>query len=150
VDLNQLKDEADRKFVTSQTLLRYRQAVLKDVSGQQKRLRLAAGKNAKKGKFDYALTLEKLDAKGAGTLVELPSAQKLNPTQKDLDQYFLNQEVLEDEYSYFDTKLNGMSMSYKRGFKDLFEIEISDPRGRRRVFCEDKKSLSVVCTCFEK
>lgn len=150
VNLNQLKDEADRKFVTTQSLLRYRQVLLKDShTGQKKRLRLS-GKTAKKGKPSYTLTIDKLDEKGAGVPVSLPQAQRVDPSQKVLDPYFLEQEVLEDEYSYFDTKLNGMSLSYKRNFNELFELEISALRPRRRVLCEDKKSMGVVCTCFEK
>jgi hypothetical protein len=150
VDLNQLKEQADQKFVTSQSVLRYRQAHLKDPSGEEKRLRLAASKVPKKGKFVYTLSLDKLDDKGAGTTLELPASQRTNPSQKILDQYFLNQEVLEDEYSYFDTKLNGMSMSYKRNFQNLFEVEISDPRGHRKLFCEEQKSLGVICSCAQK
>ncbi|MBC7370278.1 MAG: hypothetical protein H7326_01865 [Bdellovibrionaceae bacterium] len=149
VDLNQLKDQADRKFVTSQTLLRYRQSTLKDAVGQQKRLRLAA-KSEKKSKVSYTLSLDKLDAKGAGTPIEIPANQRINPTQKVLDQFFLNQELIEDEYSYFDTKLNGMNMSYKRNLHEIFELEISDPRGKRRVFCEEQGTLGKVCNCFQK
>jgi hypothetical protein len=146
VDLNQLKDQADRQFATAKSLLRYRQALLQDVAGHQKRLRLAA-KPVKKGRVTYALTLDKLDAKGAGTPVEVPLAQRTNPSQKDLDLFFLNQEVIDDETSYFDTKLNGISMSYKKNLKEVFELEISDPRARRRLFCEDQKSLGKVCSC---
>lgn len=149
VDLSLLKDEIDRKFVTSQSLLRYRQVILKDGSGQQKRLKLAA-KPAKKGLFNYVLSLEKLDAKKAGTSIEIPQSQRINPKQKDLDHYFLNQDVVEDERSYFDTKLNGMSLSFKRNFQNVFELELSDSRKSKRFFCEDKNELGVVCTCFYK
>ncbi|RYZ75954.1 MAG: hypothetical protein EOP04_32655 [Proteobacteria bacterium] len=149
VDLNQLKEQADKKFVTSQTLLRYRQSTLKDATGHQRRLRLAA-KSEKKSKVSYTLTLDKLDARGAGTPVEIPTAQKINPSQKVLDQYFLNQELVGDEYSYFDTKLNGMSMSYKKNLTEIFELEISDPRGKRRVLCEEQGTLGKVCNCYQK
>ncbi len=150
VDLNQLKEESDRKFATSNSLLRYRQVLLKDPMGQQKRMRLAAAKATKKGKTNYNLTVEKLDSKGEGHVIDLPKSHRSNPNLVDLAPYFLNQEILEDEYSYFDTKLNGITMSYKRNFKDLFEIEISDSRAHRRILCEDKKTLGVVCTCSLK
>ena len=149
VDLNQLKDDIDRKYVTSQSLLRYRQVILKDASGQQKRLKLSA-KPAKKSKFNYLLSLEKLDSKGAGTPVDIPQSQRINPTQKDLDQYFLNQDVLEDEHSYFDTKLNGLTLSFQRNFQNVFALELSDSRANKRLVCEDKKELGIVCTCFAK
>lgn len=149
VDLNVLKDDIDRAFVTSQSLLRYRQVILKDSLGTQKRLKLSA-KPGKKGKFNYLLSLEKLDAKGAGTPIEIPASQRINPTQKDLDQYFLNQEVLQDERSYFDTKLNGHGLSFKRGFQKIFELELSDEKAHQRLLCEDKNELGVVCTCFQK
>lgn len=149
VDLNLLKEDIDKKYVTSQSLLRYRQVLLKDSLGQQKRLKLSA-KPAKKGKVSYLLSIEKLDEKGAGTPVDIPVAQRTNPSQKDLDQYFLNQDVLEDERSYFDTKLNGQTVSFKRNFDKIFELEMSDARARQRLLCEDKNTLGVVCTCFQK
>jgi hypothetical protein len=94
--------------------------------------------------------VDKLDVKGVGTPLEIPQSQRINPKQKDLDSYFLDQEVIEDEYSYYDTKLNNVSMSYKRNFKDVFEIELADPRGHRRILCEDKRATGIVCTCFQK
>ncbi len=149
VDLNQLKEDIDRKFVTSQSLLRYRQVILKDPEGHKKRLNLSA-KSAKKFKFDYILSLEKLDAKGVGVPVDLPQSQRINPPQKVLDQYFLNQEVIEDERSYFDTKLNGLSLSFKRNFQNVFELELSDTFANKRLLCEDKKDFGIVCSCFQK
>jgi len=149
VDLDQLKDDIDKNYVTSQSLLRYRQILLKDSAGQRKRLKLSA-KPGKQGKFNYLLSLEKLDAKGVGTPMDVPAAQRANPTQKDLDPYFLNQEVLEDERSYFDTKFNGFTLSYKRGFQKIFELELSDEKTHQRLLCEDKISLGVVCACFQK
>jgi hypothetical protein len=149
VDLNQLKEDVDKNYVTSQSLLRYRQVLLKDSSGQQKRLKLSA-KPIKKGKVNYLLSVEKLDSKGAGTPQEIPLAQRTNPSQKELDQYFLNQDVVEDERSYFDTKLNGQTLSFKRGFQKIFELELSDEKAHQRLLCEDKNGLGVVCTCFQK
>lgn len=149
VDLNVLKDDIDKRYVTSQSLLRYRQVLLKDSLGQQKRLKLSA-KPAKKGKVSYLLSIEKLDDKGAGTTVDVPVSQRTNPTQKDLDPYFLNQDVVEDERSYFDTKLNGQTVSFKRNFDKVFELEFSDARARQRLLCEDKNAVGVVCTCFQK
>jgi hypothetical protein len=149
VDLSILKDEIDRKFVTSQSLLRYRQVILKDGSGALKRLKLSA-KPAKKASFNYILSVDKLDEKRAGTPVEVPQSQRINPKQKDLDQYFLNQDVIEDERSYYDTKLNGLGLSFKRNFQKVFELEFSDTKSKKRLFCEDKNELGVTCACFHK
>lgn len=149
VDLNVLKDDIDKNYVTSQSLLRYRQVLLKDSLGQQKRLKLSA-KPVKKGKVSYLLSVESLDDKGAGTPVAIPAAQRTNPSQKDLDQYFLNHDVVEDERSYYDTKLNGQTLSFKRAFQKIFELEFNDERAHQRLFCEEKNGLGVVCTCFQK
>jgi len=150
VDLNLLKDEMDRRYVTTSSLLRYRQVILKDGSGQERRLKLAA-KPSKKSKFNYILSVEKLDAATkAGTPLEIPSSQRINPKQKDLDIYFLNNDILEDERSYFDTKLNGKTLSFKRQFQKVIELELMDVGTKKRLFCEDKKELGVVCTCFHK
>lgn len=149
VDLNVLKDDIDRNYITTQSLLRYRQVVLKDSGGQKKRLKISA-RSEKKGTFSYLLSLEKLDEKGAGTPMQVPAAQRVNPSQKVLDQYFLNQEILEDERSYFDTKLNGLSMSFKRQFQKVYELELVSEKSRRRLLCEEKVDLGVVCTCFQK
>lgn len=149
VDLNVLKDDIDKSYVTSQSLLRYRQVLLKDSLGQQKRLKLSA-KPVKKGKVSYLLSIENLDDKGAGTPVTIPAAQRTNPSQKDLDQYFLNHDVVEDERSYYDTKLNGQTLSFKRAFQKIFELEFNDEKAHQRLFCEEKNGLGVVCTCFQK
>jgi hypothetical protein len=152
VDLNELKEEIDRNFLTTQSLLRQREVILKDPQTEvSKRLRLAARESkAKKKNYDYYLTLEKLDAKGGGTPLDLPAQQRVNPKQKDLNGYFLNQEVLQDETSFFDTKLRGVTASYKKNFKDISEIELKDSQSSRRLFCENKKDLGIVCTCFPK
>jgi hypothetical protein len=149
VDLNVLKEDIDKNYVTSQSLLRYRQVLLKDSLGQLKRLKLSA-KQLKKGKVSYLLSIESLDSKGAGTPVVIPATQRTNPSQKDLDQYFLNHDVVEDERSYFDTKLNGQNLSFKRAFQKIFELEFHDEKGHQRLFCEEKNGLGVVCTCFQK
>ncbi|WP_413288337.1 hypothetical protein [Bdellovibrio sp. HCB337] len=150
VDLNLLKDEIDRKFVTSQSLLRYRQVLLKDGAGQQKRLKLSAKPARKKGQYNYLLSVDKLDDKKTGTAIEIPQSQRTNPKQKDLDPYFLNHEIMEDERSYFDTKLNGMELSFKRNFQNVFELELNDSKAKKRLFCEDQKETGIVCTCFRK
>jgi len=149
VDLNQLKDDIDKNYITSQSLLRYRQVLLKDSLGKLKRLKLSAN-TAKKGKVSYHLSVEKLDEKGAGTSIDLPISQRINPSQKDLDQYFHGQDMLEDERSYFDTKLNGQTLSYKRQLQKVVELEMKDDRARLRLLCEDKNAVGVVCTCFQK
>ncbi len=149
VDLNVLKDDVDKSYVTSQSLLRYRQVLLKDSTGQQKRLKLSA-KPVKNGKASYLLSIESLDAKGVGTPIIIPAAQRMDPSQKDLDQYFLNQDVVEDERSYYDTKLNGQTLSFKRAFQKIFELEFNDEKAHQRLFCEEKNGLGTVCTCFQK
>lgn len=152
VDLNELKEEIDRNFLTTQSLLRQREVVLKDpATGVSKRLRLAAQTNSlKKDQVDYALTLEKLDASGAGTPIVIPAAHRKNPKQQDLNTYMLEQEIVKDETSHFDTKLRGVTASYKKNFKEVFEIELQDSQTSRRVFCENQKDLGSVCTCFPK
>jgi hypothetical protein len=153
VDLNELKEEIDSHFVTTQSLLRLREVWLRTPQTEvQKRLRLAARPSSQKGpeKFDYVLTLEKLDSKGGGTNIEIPAAHRVNPTQKDLNSYFINEEVTRDESSFYETKLRGLTLSYKKNFKTVSEIELKDPKGARRVFCDDQKDLGIVCTCFSK
>lgn len=150
VDLNLLKEEIDKKYVTTQSLLQYRQVLLKDGMGQQKRLKLSAKPAKKKGQYNYLLSIEKLDDKKTGTPMDIPQSQRINPKQKDLDPYFLNQDILEDERSYFDTKLNGLGLSYKRNFQNVFELELSDSKAKTRLLCNDQKEMGIVCTCFHK
>lgn len=156
VNLNELKEEIDRDFLTTQTLLRQREVLMKEptVAAQTsttKRLRLAAKPvGGKKQGYNYHLTLESLDTKEIGAAIEIPAKHRTNPEQKVLNGYLVNQDILQDETSYFDTKLKGVTAGYKKNFKDVTEIELKDPAGSRRIFCEQQKDLGVVCTCFSK
>ena len=149
VDLNKLKDIIDEKFVTSRSQLVLRQISFVDADNQKKRLTLRA-KNPGAWKVNYQLSLEKIDDKGIYSDIKLPEAQRINPKQEVLNNILLGVTVKSDRYSYIDTKLNGVSLSYTRDFKTVEEVALADKRRNRSVSCESQKDLGVICTCSKK
>ena len=149
VDLNQLKDLSDEKFVTSRSQLVERQISFTNPQGEGRRMTLRA-KNPEAFKVSFQLKLEMVDAKGIFTDVELTEAQRINPKQEVLNNLLLNTTTQQDVYTYLDTKLNGVILKYKRDHKKIEELELVDRLGKRSVSCEAQKEGTVICTCSKK
>ena len=149
VDLNQLKDLSDEKFVTSRSQLAQRQVLFQTSEGDKRRITLRA-KNPEALKVSFLLKLEMLDAKGIYTDVELTETQRNNPKQEVLNHLLLNTTTLQDQYSYNDTKLNGVILKYRRDHKVIVELELIDRLRKRSVSCDAQKEGTVICTCSKK
>lgn len=149
VDLNRLKDIADEKFVTSQSQLRQRKIHYLDAEKQAMNLILRTKFSGAK-KVQTELILQQVDEKGVVTDVKLTENQRINPKQDTINNFLLNSVIKTDEYSYNDTKLNGVSASYMRNFKDVIEYELNDGPGSRSIVCENQKNLGIICTCSKK
>lgn len=149
VDLNQLKELTDEKFVTSRSQLAQRQVLFQTAEGDKRRITLRA-KNPDALKVHFLLKLEMLDAKGIYTDVELTETQRNNPKQEVLNHLLLNTTTLQDQYSYNDTKLNGVILKYRRDLKVIVELELIDRLRKRSVSCDAQKEGTVICTCSKK
>ncbi|WP_413569839.1 hypothetical protein ACLWBD_05075 [Bdellovibrio sp. HCB117] len=149
VDLNRLKDISDEKFVTSQSQLRQRKIHYLDAEKQAMNLILRTKFSGAK-KMDTELTLQQVDEKGVVTNVGLTANQRINPKQDIINNFLLNATIKSDEYSYNDTKLNGVVATYKRNFKEVEEYELHDKPNKRSVSCEKQKDLGIICTCSKK
>lgn len=149
VDLNRLKDIIDEKFVTSQSQLRQRKIQYLDADKQLTNLILRTKFKGDK-KIETELILQQVDEKGIVTDVKLTGNQRINPSQDTINNFLLNGTIKSDEYSYNDTKLNGVSSAYRRNFKEIQEIELNDHPGKRSVYCEKQKDLGIICTCSKK
>lgn len=149
VDLNQLKEVADEKFVTSQSQLRQRKVRYLDQEGQMMHLILRTKFQGAK-KMETELSLQKVDEKGVITDIRLTGNQRINPKQEIINNFLLGAKIESDEYSYNDTKLNGVQSSYRRNFKDIEEIELEDNLNKRSILCEKKADLGIICTCSKK
>lgn len=149
VDLNKLHGIIDEKFVTSRSQLVMRQVGYVDADNQKKRLTLRA-RNPGAWKVSYQLSVEKVDDKGIYTEVKLSEAQRINPKQEVLNNLLLGANIKSDRYSYNDTKLNGVVLTYTRDFKTVEELELADKPRNRSASCENQKDLGVICTCSKK
>lgn len=149
VDLAVLKDVADEKFVTSQTLLEKRKITYLDSEG---RLMVLTLRNIPKSlrKMESNLSLQQKDEKGVLTNYELTTNQKKSPPQNIINELMLGSSLQEDEYSFVDTKLNGISARYRRIGKVLKEYQIEDKIKLRSLLCEVQVDLGIICTCSKK
>ncbi|UOF02698.1 hypothetical protein [Bdellovibrio reynosensis] len=149
VDLNRLKELIDEKFVTSQSQLRQRKVHYLDAEKQAMNLILRTKFMGHK-KMDTELFLQQVDAKGVVTDIRMTGNQRINPKQDVINNFLLGATIKSDEYSYNDTKLNGIHSTYRRNFKDIEEYELTDKANRRSILCEKKPELGTICTCSKK
>ena len=149
VDLNRLKELADEKFVTSQSQLRQRKIHYLDAQGEGMNLILRTRFQGPK-KSTTELILQKVDEKGIVTDVGLTQNQRLNPKQETINNFLLGATIKSDEYSYNDTKLNDITSTYRRNFKDVEEFSLMDEANKRSISCEKQKDLGIICTCSKK
>ena len=149
VDLAVLKDIADEKFVTSQTLLEKRKITYLDT---ENRLMVLTLRNIPKSvrKMESNLSLQQKDEKGVLINYELTANQKKSPPQNIINELMLGASLQEDEYSFVDTKLNGISAQYRRIGKVLKEYQIEDKVKSRSLLCEVQADLGIICTCSKK
>ncbi len=149
VDLAVLKDIADEKFVTSQTLLEKRKITYLDT---ENRLMVLTLRNIPKSvrKMESNLSLQQKDEKGVLINYELTANQKKSPPQNIINELMLGASLQEDEYSFVDTKLNGISAQYRRIGKVLKEYQIEDKVKSRSLLCEVQVDLGIICTCSKK
>ncbi|WP_235046277.1 hypothetical protein [Bdellovibrio bacteriovorus] len=139
----------DEKFVTSQSQLRQRKIHYLNADKELMNLILRT-KFAGAKKVETELILQQVDEKGVITDIKLTNNQRLNPNQDTINNFLLNGVIKSDEYSYNDTKLNNVFSTYRRNFKDVQEIDLTDRDGKRSVHCENQKNLGIICTCSKK
>lgn len=149
VDLNLLKEVIDKNFVTLNSVLRQRKINYLD-SEQQNTILILRTKVALGKKNETELILQQVDAKGMITDIKLTANQRTNPKQEIINNFLLNSKVKSDEFLYNDTKLNNMSMTYSRNFKEVQDIQLDDRLLQRSVSCEKKSDLGIICTCSKK
>lgn len=149
VDLDLLKDVIDKKFVTLETILRQRKVNYLDSEQQEMNLILRTKMPVGKKK-ETELILQQVDAKGIITDMKLTNNQRWNPQQELINNFLLNAKIKSDEFLHNDTKLNGVTSTYLKNFKEVQEIELTDKVQNRSVSCEKKSDLGIICTCTKK
>ncbi|MFS4457801.1 hypothetical protein [Bdellovibrio sp. HCB2-146] len=149
VDLTRLKELIDEKFITSNSQLRQRKIQFVDVNGQTMNLILRMKQISTK-KTKTELSLQKVDAKGVVTDIRLTENQRVNPKQEVINGFLVGATVKSDHSSYYDTKLNGVSLVYTKNFKEVEELDLIDKPKKRSVQCEHQKDLGIICTCSKK
>lgn len=149
VGLNDLKEIADDKFVTSESQLRQRRISYRDAEGEGMVLILRTKFRGVK-KMETELILQKVDEKGVVTPIALTLNQRMNPKQEIINNFLLNAVITKDEYTYNDTKLNEVSSTYIRNFKEIIEFTLKDKANKRSILCEKQSDLGIICTCTQK
>jgi hypothetical protein len=149
VDLTKLKEIIDERFITSNSALRQRKIQYLDASGQLTNLILRTRQiTLKKRKTE--LTVQHVGDKGVLTDIALTTNQRTNPKQEIINNFLVNATIKGDESTYYDTKLNGLSLVYTKNFKEVIELELNDKPRKRSVQCEIQKDLGIICTCSKK
>ncbi|MGZ3769931.1 MAG: hypothetical protein ACXVCP_09875 [Bdellovibrio sp.] len=149
VDLNKLKELIDEKFVTTYSQLRQRRVTFLDNDNQDFVL-TQTNKFSNNKKIQTLLSLKKLIEKGNYADIKLQENQRNNPKPDVINNILLNTNIKSDEYSYFDTKLKGVTAKYRLNFKDVQEVELADGPNKRSLFCENQQQLGIICTCTKK
>jgi len=149
IDLSLLRETIDDHFITSSSVLLLREVHFKSDDGQEQRLKLQL-KDPRFVPHQYTLSLQNIDDKGVLTDVKLPDAQRVNPKQEVINELLYGKNVISDDFTYLDTKLNNITMKVRRHFKELEELDLLDPRGNHHLFCEKQKDLGIICTCSKK
>jgi hypothetical protein len=148
IKLDALKDAIDYKYVTTDSLLRYRKVQFKKEMGGGIQL-LTLGLKTEHPKA-YELRLEKLDSKDGAKEIELTQAQRSNPTPRLIDQYLLDATVQSDDSSYEDTKIKGLSLNFVRGLKGIQQLELREKAAKKTFSCSQESDLGTVCSCTKK
>ncbi|WP_255490017.1 hypothetical protein [Bdellovibrio sp. KM01] len=149
VNLTKLKELADEKFVTIRSQLRQRKVNYLDADKQEFNLILKNETTSiKKPKIE--LTVQKVQADGVLTDIALTKNQRTNPKQEIINGFLLNSTIRSDVYSYLDTKLNGVSSTYKRNFHEVTEFNLEGSARKRSLSCSSESQLGIICTCTKK
>ncbi|WP_253716018.1 hypothetical protein [Bdellovibrio bacteriovorus] len=149
VDLNLLKEVADKTFPTRDSVLRQRKVQYLDSERQLTNLILRT-KTPPGRKKETELILQQVDAKGVVTDIKLTKNQSQNPKQEVINNFLLNSTIKSDESLYNDTKLNNVSATYSRNFNEVQEYDLMDRLYQRSISCEKRSDLGIICTCSKK
>lgn len=149
VNLDRFKEVMDSKFVTLQSQLRQRKVHFEDPEKQSMILTVLNVYDGNR-KTRSELVLQQVSGKGIITDIPLSINQRINPQQDFIDRFMLNGKVKSDESSYVDTKLNEMTSTYRKDFKEVQQISLVDKPKSRSIFCEKHKDMGIICTCTKK
>lgn len=149
VNLTKLKGIADEKFVTVRSQLRQRKVNYLDADKQEFNL-ILKNQSASLKKPKIELTVQKVQSDGVLTDLALTKNQRTNPKQEIINGFLLNSTIRSDVYSYLDTKLNGVSSTYKRNFHEVTEFNLEGSTRKRSLSCTSESQLGIICTCTKK
>ncbi len=149
VELARLKELVDAQFLSTKSQLRMRKVRFQDADRQTKIL-ILRNISLPKGRVETQMSLQLVDAKGVQTDLTLTRNQSLNPKPDLVNAFLSGNKVISDETWHNDTKLKGVSASYRLNFKDIEEYELQDPLAKRSLSCSVQSELGIICTCSKK
>ncbi len=148
--LTTLKEMFDHQSIVLRKDLRTRVILFRENEGEPlKRLRVASQKN-EKGKFEYVMMLQKLDAEGVATDLPVPADQKINPKPSMINSYIASAEILEDEREFSESTKDGHFILSKFRKDELFSLDIRKTLLGGSLYCERKDATAIYCACEGK
>lgn len=146
VQLDRFKELIDSKFVDIDSTLRYRKIRFKTDGGETRLLTKVLTKPK-----TYELRLEKwTEADGRHDLPLPVQAQRINPTQKQIDQILVGTTVLADDSAFEANKAQSLEIAFIKGLQGIQQLDLRDPARKRSVSCNEEKDLGTICTCSKK
>lgn len=146
VNMNELKEKIDSKYVTTLSRLQSRIITYAELNGERYRLTMLV-QPKKIGKPVTFVKMEKFDQSGQAQPVEVPSQLEIDPRQKDLNMHLMNAKIESDISYYIDSKYHGLQMIYQKDRLKILNLELSDPAQHKTLSCDERETLGVVCTC---
>lgn len=146
VDLNQLKEIADKKFPNLKSTLIANQIDFLDSQNAKKRIMLKI-QDPQASRPKYTMELFSIDKSGAESSIAIPLTHRNNPSDATINSYLNSGQSIVRERSYIDTKLNNKRVSYKEVDARIVQWKIIDVKNRRTVDCEDRTKLGIICSC---
>ncbi len=148
LQLAPLKEKIDQVFPNLQSLEASKMWILRNPKGGRTRITLTS--TPKDKIVQQALRVENLDKNDVGEEVEIPLAHRTQASQKIANSYLYRNEILQETTEKIDTKLNGLKNLTRYDRKGLIWLELQDSRSGKKLQCELKDKLGVICLCQKK
>ncbi len=149
VDLTRLKELVDARFLSTKSQIRMRKVHFQDAD-RQVRFLVLRNISSPKGKIETQMSLQVMDEKGSLADVSLTRSQSLNPKPEVINSFLQGSKIISDQVWHHDTKLKGVTASYRQNFKEIEEYELRDVLAKRSLSCSAQLDLGIICACSKK
>lgn len=145
--LRRLKEKIDQAYPNVESFESSKMWIVKNPKNERIRITL---KTKEGSPVTKTLSVEKLKDNDVGEELSIPSAHRLQPTQKIINSYIFGNDIQEEITEKIDTKLNGLKNVTKQARSGLIWLELRDSRAGAVLLCEPKEKLGIICLCRKK